>query len=121
MLVQVRFLLGGLAAAFLLFASTAAQAIPAYARQTGAACADCHAGAYGPALTPYGMVGIAPKSRISVYKACWYPDPAKGARCNSFTLAKALAAVNDTDARIVNMRASPGSRAGTRAGRLPHR
>ena len=50
-----------------------------------------------------GMVGIAPKSRISVYKACWYPDPAKGARCNSFTLAKALAAVNDTDARIVNM------------------
>ncbi|HEY4294063.1 S8 family serine peptidase [Luteibacter sp.] len=50
-----------------------------------------------------GMVGIAPTSRISVYKACWYPDPAKGARCNSFTLAKALAAVNDTDARIVNM------------------
>ncbi|NID15953.1 S8 family serine peptidase [Luteibacter yeojuensis] len=50
-----------------------------------------------------GMVGIAPKSRISVYKACWYPDPGKGARCNSFTLAKALAAVNDTDARIVNM------------------
>lgn len=50
-----------------------------------------------------GMVGIAPKSRISVYKACWYPDPARGARCNSFTLAKALAAVNDTDARIVNM------------------
>ncbi|QWT18900.1 hypothetical protein KPL74_14235 [Bacillus sp. NP157] len=32
-----------------------AQAIPAYARQTGSACADCHAGAYGPALTPYGM------------------------------------------------------------------
>ncbi|MGE7138705.1 S8 family serine peptidase [Luteibacter sp. NPDC031894] len=50
-----------------------------------------------------GMVGIAPKSRISVYKACWYPDPAKGARCNSFTLAKALAAIDDTDARIINM------------------
>lgn len=30
-------------------------ATPAYARQTGNACADCHAGAYGPALTPYGM------------------------------------------------------------------
>ena len=42
-------------AALLLFASTAAQAVPSYARQTGAACADCHAGAYGPALTPYGM------------------------------------------------------------------
>src|SRR6202000_100090 len=46
----------GLAALLLLlFASTSVQAIPAYARQTGAACADCHAGAYGPALTPYGM------------------------------------------------------------------
>ncbi len=38
-----------------LLASNAAHAIPAYARQTGAACADCHAGSYGPALTPYGM------------------------------------------------------------------
>ena len=47
-------------AAFLLLASTSANAIPAYARQTGSACADCHAGAYGagsngPELTPYGM------------------------------------------------------------------
>ncbi|HXP00611.1 MAG TPA: cytochrome C [Luteibacter sp.] len=46
----------GLTAFLLLFfASTSVQAIPAYARQTGAACADCHAGSYGPALTPYGM------------------------------------------------------------------
>jgi subtilisin family serine protease len=51
-----------------------------------------------------GMVGIAPKARLSVYKACWYPADTRGsARCNSFTLAKALAAVNDTDARIVNL------------------
>jgi len=50
-----------------------------------------------------GMVGMAPKARVSVYKACWYADPNSGARCNSFTLAKALAAVNDTDARIVNL------------------
>jgi hypothetical protein len=46
--------------AVLLLASTTTQAIPAFARQTGAACADCHAGAYGagangPNLTPYGM------------------------------------------------------------------
>jgi subtilisin family serine protease len=41
---------------------------------------------------------------LSVYKACWYqPAPNAGARCNSFTLAKALAAVLDTDARIVNL------------------
>lgn len=45
----------GLAVLSLLLASTGAQAIPAFARQTGSACADCHAGAYGPALTPYGM------------------------------------------------------------------
>ena len=38
-----------------LLAGNDAHAVPAYARQTGSACADCHAGAYGPALTPYGM------------------------------------------------------------------
>lgn len=51
-----------------------------------------------------GIVGIAPKAMLSVYKACWYPPPpGTGARCNTFTLAKALAAVLDTDARVVNL------------------
>jgi len=51
-----------------------------------------------------GIVGMAPEARLSVYKACWYPpDSDAGARCNSFTLAKALAAVMDTDARVVNL------------------
>lgn len=53
-----------------------------------------------------GIVGIAPDARISLYKACWYPaTPAAvaSARCNSFTLAKALAAVMATDARILNL------------------
>ena len=51
-----------------------------------------------------GIVGMAPKARLSIYKACWYPPEAgAGARCNSFTLAKALAAVMDTNARIVNL------------------
>src|SRR6185312_16045563 len=51
-----------------------------------------------------GIVGMAPKARLSIYKACWYPpDADAGARCNSFTLAKALAAVMDTNARIVNL------------------
>lgn len=50
-----------------------------------------------------GIVGIAPRATISVYKACWYPVGGQdGARCNSFTLAKAMAAILDTDARIVN-------------------
>ncbi len=51
-----------------------------------------------------GIVGMAPKAGLSVYKACWYPPGSgAGARCNSFTLAKALAAVIGTDARIVNL------------------
>ena len=51
-----------------------------------------------------GIVGMAPKARLGVYKACWYPTGSDaGARCNSFTLAKALAAVMDTNARIVNL------------------
>lgn len=41
--------------ALLMLASNGVHAVPAYARQTGSACADCHAYAYGPALTPYGM------------------------------------------------------------------
>jgi subtilisin family serine protease len=55
-----------------------------------------------------GIVGIAPGARLALYKACWYPAVPGGAaaapaRCNSFTLAKALAAVLESDARIVNL------------------
>ncbi|RUL70920.1 S8 family serine peptidase [Dyella choica] len=51
-----------------------------------------------------GIVGIAPKAVLSLYKACWYAlAPHAGAHCNSFSLAKALAAIIDTDARIVNL------------------
>jgi subtilisin family serine protease len=50
-----------------------------------------------------GIVGMAPGSRLSLYKACWYPPAGTGARCNSFTLAKALAGVLQSDARIINM------------------
>jgi hypothetical protein len=52
-----------------------------------------------------GIVGIAPQARLIMLRACW---PREGgarnaARCNSFTLAKALAAVLESDARIVNL------------------
>jgi subtilisin family serine protease len=51
-----------------------------------------------------GIAGIAPKAMLSIYKACWYPAQADaGARCNSFTLAKALVAVSDSRARVVNL------------------
>ena len=38
-----------------LLASPTAQAVPSFARQTGADCAACHVGAYGPQLTPFGI------------------------------------------------------------------
>lgn len=64
-----------------------------------------------------GIVGIAPGATLAIYKACWYGvDRRAGARCNSFTLAKALAAVLDTDARIVNL--SLGGPADPLLGRL---
>jgi hypothetical protein len=53
-----------------------------------------------------GIVGIAPQARLVVLRACWPregPAGAAAARCNSFTLAKALAAVLESDARIVNL------------------
>lgn len=48
-----------------------------------------------------GIVGIAPEATLRVYKACW--QHAAGARCNSFTLALALAAGLDDGARVINL------------------
>ncbi|MBB3827209.1 S8 family serine peptidase [Xanthomonas arboricola] len=51
-----------------------------------------------------GIVGMAPKAMLSIYKACWYaPTVGTTARCNTFTLAKALAAINNSSARVVNL------------------
>jgi hypothetical protein len=53
-----------------------------------------------------GIVGIAPLAQLDLHKACWQRDghaPGAPARCNSFTLAQALAAVLNTDTRIVNL------------------
>jgi hypothetical protein len=44
-----------LVAVALPFAWRPAQAIPAFARQTGQPCTSCHIGAFGPQLTPFGM------------------------------------------------------------------
>ena len=51
-----------------------------------------------------GIVGIAPAARLYVYKACWqlHAD-ADAARCNSFTLARALTAAIDAHVQIVNL------------------
>lgn len=51
-----------------------------------------------------GIVGIAPGVRLLLFKACWQARlDADEARCNSFTLARALVAAFDAHAQIVNM------------------
>ena len=51
-----------------------------------------------------GIVGVAPDARLYGYRACWPVEPnASAARCNSYTLALALAAAIASDARIINL------------------
>jgi hypothetical protein len=51
-----------------------------------------------------GIVGIAPKARLLLFKACWQThSDADAARCNSFTLARALSAAFDAHAQVVNL------------------
>ena len=51
-----------------------------------------------------GIVGIAPLAQIEVFEACWQLSPnADAAACNTFTLAKAIAAAIDAGTPLVNM------------------
>jgi hypothetical protein len=51
-----------------------------------------------------GIVGIAPGARLLLFKACWQAHlNADAARCNSFTLARALVAAFDAHAQIINL------------------
>lgn len=51
-----------------------------------------------------GIVGVAPRARLLLFKACWQVRlDADAARCNSFTLARALVAALDAHAQIVNL------------------
>jgi subtilisin family serine protease len=49
-----------------------------------------------------GIVGVAPEATLRIYKACWQ-RAGGGARCNSFTLALALAAGLDDGAQVINL------------------
>ncbi len=49
-----------------------------------------------------GIVGVAPGARVLALRACW-GGGAEGARCNSFTLAQALAAAIAAPADVVNL------------------
>ncbi len=51
-----------------------------------------------------GIVGVAPAASIHAFRACWSsPQDAASARCNSFTLAQALAAAIQSRAQIINL------------------
>ncbi len=51
-----------------------------------------------------GIVGIAPQARVEVLEACWQLRPnADAAVCNTFTLARALAAAIDAGIPLVNL------------------
>jgi len=51
-----------------------------------------------------GIVGIAPLAQLEVFEACWQLRPdSDDAVCNTFTLAKALAAALDSGITLINM------------------
>ena len=51
-----------------------------------------------------GIVGVAPSVELFSYRACWpVGDGASSARCNTFTLAQALAAAIRSQARVINL------------------
>lgn len=51
-----------------------------------------------------GIVGVAPLARLEVFEACWQLRPdSDDAVCNTFTLARALAAALDTRVPLINL------------------
>jgi len=50
-----------------------------------------------------GIVGVAPDVRLLAFKACWQPSPSSAGRCNSFTLAQALADALSAKAQVINL------------------
>jgi hypothetical protein len=70
--------------------------------------ADAHgtavAGVIGAAANNgVGMIGVAPSTRLSVLKACWYATGKTHATCDSFTLAKALSHAIESDTDVINL------------------
>jgi subtilisin family serine protease len=50
-----------------------------------------------------GIVGVAPDVRLMAYKACWQASATSSGRCNSFTLAQALADALAAKAQVINL------------------
>jgi subtilisin family serine protease len=50
-----------------------------------------------------GIVGVAPDVKLMAYKACWQASASSAGRCNSFTLAQALADAISAKAQVINL------------------
>jgi subtilisin family serine protease len=50
-----------------------------------------------------GIVGVAPDVKLLAFKACWQADANASGRCNSFTLAQALADALNAKAQVINL------------------
>ncbi len=50
-----------------------------------------------------GIVGVAPDVRLMAYKACWQASASSAGRCNSFTIAQALADALTARAQVINL------------------
>jgi Subtilase family len=50
-----------------------------------------------------GIVGVAPEVRLLVLKACWQASASAAGRCNSFTIAQAIADALTARAHIINL------------------
>ena len=50
-----------------------------------------------------GIVGVAPDVRLMVYKACWQTSASTTGRCNSFTIAQAIADALAAKAQVINL------------------
>jgi hypothetical protein len=50
-----------------------------------------------------GIVGVAPDVKLFAYKACWQPSAGAAGRCNSFTIAQALADALTARAQVINL------------------
>jgi subtilisin family serine protease len=50
-----------------------------------------------------GIVGVAPDVRLYAYKACWQPSASSAGRCNTFTIAQAVADALTARAQVINL------------------
>ena len=50
-----------------------------------------------------GIAGVAPQARLLALRACWQADRDGRARCNTFTLAKAMQFAIDKRAQVINL------------------